>query len=99
MQLTSYGDGRLLPISASTYRGHEFVNTRYLILSNADSNISSVNWLGTRLRVLEVLEILDPLMFESMLAGRSSVFSHGHTTCSLSVGEIGSVGLALRFGI
>ena len=82
-------DKLLLANSASTYRGHVFVNTRYLMLSKAASNISSVNWLGTILRVLAVLE---PLAFESILAGRFKLSSQGHTTFSRS--RVGETGLA-----
>lgn len=66
--------------SASTYLGHVFVKTRYLILSNAASNTSSVNSLGTILRALLVLLSVP---WESKLVGRSSTSSHGHTTLSL----------------
>lgn len=69
------------------------------MLSNAKSKTCSVNWLGIRLRVLEILDIVAPLVLESTLIGRERVFSHGHTTFSLSVGDTGSVGLELRSGI
>lgn len=48
--------------------------------------------------MLEVLDTLAPLVFESILVGRESVFSQGHTTFSLSVADIGSVGLELLSG-
>jgi len=66
------------------------------MLSNAGLNISSVNSLGTRLRTLAVLEALE---LDSILNGRSKVFSQGQTTFSLSVGDTRSVGLLLRCGI
>jgi hypothetical protein len=81
--------------SASTYRGHVLVKTRYLILSNAASKISSVNSLGTKLLVLEVLAALESVLFESMLVGLARTSSHGHTTLSLPEGL---AGVLLRLG-
>lgn len=84
-----YGEADgLLDNSASTYRGQVFVKTRYLMLSNAASKISSVNSLGTRLLVLAVLEAVP---VESILVGRSRTSSQGHTTFSLPFGDCGAV--------
>lgn len=56
------------------------------MLSNAGSKTFSVNSLGT---ILLVLEVLEEVVLDSKLAGRSRVFSHGHTTFSLADGDVG----------
>lgn len=80
--------------SASTYRGHVFVKTRYLMLSNAASNTSSVKSLGTKDLELDALDEVE--WFDSILAGRLSVSSHGQTTFSRMTGDFRASGVLLR---
>ena len=63
------------------------------MLSKAASKTSSVNSLGTIVRVLAVDE---DVMLESILAGRLKVSSHGQTTFSRMTGDLTSSGVWLR---
>lgn len=63
------------------------------MLSNAASNTSSVNSLGTMDLVSDALPVV---CTESRLAGLLSVSSHGHTTFSLCTGDLRSSGVLLR---
>lgn len=65
------------------------------MLSNAASNTSSVNSLGTKLLVLDVLAALEVVLFDSILVGLARTSSHGHTTLSLPEGL---AGVLLRLG-
>ena len=64
------------------------------MLSKAASNTSSVNSLGTKHRGSDAVD--DVLWFDSILTGRLSVSSHGHTTFSLNTGDLRSSGVLLR---